>query len=476
MNYIRKWREHYELTQDDLARKSGVSIHTINRYENGRNTKLELLELLAGAIGVEVTQLLICDPTQDIHESHEMQDSKESQISQELPDSHEQQDSGDKVNKYLKKEELEEYIKTIPEEVINQVTQDYDDGIKVKEIIAKNNLKLAVGQLSRILPPIEVDTKCPYCNLNMVINRRRTGMFNDPYCTICGHKKSSFGFCRCNNCQEAKRKELEAKQLSASELIRKSIPEAKKDYSELEPEEQLRIISLLKDSTVYDYDEFEKIYSKNIHSGNLYRILALFHMRLISVSDNTSYRYIIEDSDGFLFNPSDVNYVFNVNFTDYDRMMVKKGYIDFSSLSEEEVKQITIDLYYYFLLENIQKGAEQRGMSFSPTDKQLTELKGLIEKWSYTQILYLTYKVFRFYSDQIIKRRMTKTSVAKCILASIKNFGDKNISDYGNIYKCSPEYADPFILFYVRSILGEDIDILNKPVKDYLFENRHQYE
>lgn len=39
MNYIRKWREHYELTQDDLARKSGVSIHSINRYENGGNTK-----------------------------------------------------------------------------------------------------------------------------------------------------------------------------------------------------------------------------------------------------------------------------------------------------------------------------------------------------------------------------------------------------------------------------------------------------
>lgn len=55
---IRFFRKKQGLTQDDLAHKMGIKRGTLAQYEsNRRNPKLETLEKISGALGVEIGRL-----------------------------------------------------------------------------------------------------------------------------------------------------------------------------------------------------------------------------------------------------------------------------------------------------------------------------------------------------------------------------------------------------------------------------------
>ena len=59
---IRSLREKRRLTQRDLAQRLNVSDKTISKWETGRGLPdITLLEPLAGALGVSVTELLSGD-------------------------------------------------------------------------------------------------------------------------------------------------------------------------------------------------------------------------------------------------------------------------------------------------------------------------------------------------------------------------------------------------------------------------------
>ncbi len=63
-HFIRQWRKHRELTQDQLAERVGINRAHLSRVEtNGREPDLALLELLADALRCDVADLIIRDPS-----------------------------------------------------------------------------------------------------------------------------------------------------------------------------------------------------------------------------------------------------------------------------------------------------------------------------------------------------------------------------------------------------------------------------
>lgn len=65
-NFVREWREWADLTQEDLAGDSGLSLSSISAYERGDNDpSLEALAKLADALGVPKGMILDIDPTTD---------------------------------------------------------------------------------------------------------------------------------------------------------------------------------------------------------------------------------------------------------------------------------------------------------------------------------------------------------------------------------------------------------------------------
>ena len=63
-NYIRQWRKHRGLTQEQLAERIGTTHATVSRIERGlQDFTGEFLELAADALMCEPPDLLIRDPT-----------------------------------------------------------------------------------------------------------------------------------------------------------------------------------------------------------------------------------------------------------------------------------------------------------------------------------------------------------------------------------------------------------------------------
>lgn len=55
---LKEWRQRRLLTQDDLAKKSGVGTATIARIEAGQGARLSTLRRLAEALEITPDQLL----------------------------------------------------------------------------------------------------------------------------------------------------------------------------------------------------------------------------------------------------------------------------------------------------------------------------------------------------------------------------------------------------------------------------------
>ena len=61
MSELKKIRERQNLTQEELAEKSGISVRTIQRIEAGTNPKGYTLKTLASSLDVSEKDLLIAE-------------------------------------------------------------------------------------------------------------------------------------------------------------------------------------------------------------------------------------------------------------------------------------------------------------------------------------------------------------------------------------------------------------------------------
>ena len=66
-NFIRAWREHRGLVQQDVGDAIGYSKNHISRWERGeRSINVDQLQLVADALQCTIYDLLYCDPNKDI--------------------------------------------------------------------------------------------------------------------------------------------------------------------------------------------------------------------------------------------------------------------------------------------------------------------------------------------------------------------------------------------------------------------------
>lgn len=66
LNFVRQWREHFEMTQEELAAESALSVPSISAYERGDNQpSLDALAKLSKALGIPKGMILDVDPTGD---------------------------------------------------------------------------------------------------------------------------------------------------------------------------------------------------------------------------------------------------------------------------------------------------------------------------------------------------------------------------------------------------------------------------
>jgi transcriptional regulator with XRE-family HTH domain len=67
-NFVRQWREWADMTQEELAEKSGLSVSSISAYEKeggGNDPSVEALRKLSKALGVPAGMILDVNPAED---------------------------------------------------------------------------------------------------------------------------------------------------------------------------------------------------------------------------------------------------------------------------------------------------------------------------------------------------------------------------------------------------------------------------
>ncbi|MBF8455769.1 helix-turn-helix domain-containing protein [Kaistella sp. G5-32] len=72
MSELKKIREHQNLTQEELAQKSGLSVRTIQRIESGMKPKGFTLKALAASLEVPENDLLVSAVSEKINELDEV--------------------------------------------------------------------------------------------------------------------------------------------------------------------------------------------------------------------------------------------------------------------------------------------------------------------------------------------------------------------------------------------------------------------
>lgn len=86
-NQIKKLRLDKHWSQEQLADKANVSVRTIQRLEAGKEASIETLNLVAGALGVEVKDLF--DDSESSEQQAKINDS-ESQLQYQLQSRHQE--------------------------------------------------------------------------------------------------------------------------------------------------------------------------------------------------------------------------------------------------------------------------------------------------------------------------------------------------------------------------------------------------
>ena len=105
-------------------------------------------------------------------------------------------------------------VSHLSDDEIEKLIKDYYDGVKIKDIIEIYKIDCQPSSFRKILPAIETEQVCLYCNHKLQIQylSRNYSSFNtELICPECGHEPEN-EYCPCNTCRERAREEKRKEQ------------------------------------------------------------------------------------------------------------------------------------------------------------------------------------------------------------------------------------------------------------------------
>lgn len=339
----------------------------------------------------------------------------------------------------------DENMENLSDELIKEIVKDYDDGMKIKEIIAKYGLELNMNQFIARLPHKPTRDICKKCGGSIVVKRRRTAYSNHPFCKECGHFDDEC--CKCEFCEAERRKIEEAKQARRNQLlaekrdivIEKWGPknEEKIKFDDLSYEHKIAVGIILFASKSRCDGRFRlaDIRKKSVFpfEKNLIKtITELMMYKVIYMSPNTpleSFSY-----EGEILNYENIEFEFNVDFGSEDCLkQIKAGNI---CLENEEFRKVWEEIAVEELLQYLIFRMEQIDFDFSPGEKTYKTLREMVSMFSVLQCFNIIHHVIKSCYLQYGEGKISKEHATNSIIWSCSNYSMKaqqqgwNIHDY----------------------------------------------
>ena len=357
----------------------------------------------------------------------------------------------------------------LSEKEIEQLCIKYDEGVKVKDLIALFSLDLNPSELSKHLPLKQTNDKCIYCNIPMEVRRIRSSYSygNEPKCPKCNHIKYtgwSYKKCKCDNCLLEEYKKLKV----IRDEIERAFPKpdsqiAEKDINLLDISKLLFIMYIMgnkTDNTVVSYNELSYCVDQDIIE--LF-VNSLIEKKLMYIDVQKS------PIDMFDLKSLPPKYIFeevffriNVDFSEETLFRLNNN--DYSIKSYPKDNKLEVLKYFMMisLVVNLENLMDERGIHDITVD--LDKIRKLLNKVTYNNIRYIQYKQSEYALHLKHVDHVPDYKIAKNIGSMVYNCCNKYLAEGWSFYPLSLEYVDDFIHIFVEHILDEDINILNENI------------
>ncbi|MDR7079737.1 hypothetical protein J2Y03_004795 [Neobacillus niacini] len=370
-------------------------------------------------------------------------------------------------------------LEHLTEEQLERLINEYYEGANIKQLITKFEIKLIPSRLVQEFPPVVLEAECIYCGTKLIQtyqSRNTSNILSSPICPNCGHQKEEF--CPCNTCNEYRKLKLEWENKRKSNLILNIyLPNEETMF----PEEELTLIELLYLAVLLraGLDEsMEYILPVKEYKNKLGPTDDIQNEIVLSLTNRQIIRPHIsspisafKDDENFpsTYYVYHVRYALNIKPIDSDikslihRLMhpVSDIFIKDKDFCFEMWKKISQGEVLEYLLYSMEKVK----FSFSPGEKTLAVIDGLLESFSVSQIYNIIYRSIANATKYYQETGISRNHAANLVVTNCQRSGEKAIAEgwkikpYGRDFYCPQSILSE--LFFNRilniGILGFDL-------------------
>lgn len=119
---------------------------------------------------------------------------------------------------------------------------------------------------------------------------------------------------------------------------------------------------------------------------------------------------------------------------------------------------------YYDLMCKFNQMLQKRNLTLYISDDADAKFKSLLDKLSYSQILYLCNKVAMYFSDKVLTGCMTHDFASKVVLMNVSKFYERSISSGWEIYRRNVDVnsLNHDLYFFIDTVFNLPISILDE--------------
>ncbi|MCD8435928.1 hypothetical protein LNJ03_11560 [Tenacibaculum dicentrarchi] len=370
----------------------------------------------------------------------------------------------------------------LSEKEVQELIKRYYDKEKVSDLISNYKLDLTPSQLVKHFPPEILDSKCIYCDINLIKPRVSKGSTswkkNLEFCPDCGHENE--GICSCENCKNIEWLQEDRKRQEKQDFldIRLSYKDEDKiEFEDLSFTDKIYLGALLREGISEDYNYIRPIESFITPLTPTYEFRSEIINRLSEInaivihqSTESEFIEIVDYENGeFRYYTYKVKWALNVKSDKLNKIPLIESIINPSNIEKENLEEAFLLWKKIALYESIEYFEHSVNnildIDYNIGDKTRTVLNDLTNDYSVSQIYGILYKAtnnaLRFQAE----RGVSMKHASNTIVGNAQSYAERarinnwELQNYNRIKSC-PQSA--LSKFFFERVIKIGFDGFNK--------------
>lgn len=370
--------------------------------------------------------------------------------------------------------EVHEKLRHLTDKQIYEIINMYKDkNVKIKDIIDKYDIDVKSSGFLKILPPVKTNLSCIHCSekLYQNIERRTSYGYSESekkcFCINCGHMENSkrwgeIEVCYCDGCTKYREKILSEKKNKIKDVYDKNYE--KLEFEAMEFQDQINLISVMINNPKYNTLiigplEIYDLYKKDRWISKINKLLEI---GAIAVSPDSKVEAFNESDFPYTAFLHKATYKINVSFQDKTIDLINKNKFFAEHVDSEDKLVVLKQLIYEDAINQFSIMLTERKLELYISENANTKFTELIDKISYTQLLYQCLKVAQFFGDGVLTGKIYKKVACNGALLNVSKFYENAIRLSWTLKNLDYEQAGDELRFYVEKVLRRPLSLLKE--------------